>query len=256
MAHPTAWCSVLDDADDATARLIIRLQLHDLEELVTGDDVDGKLALDTYETELKQCLVIRRNDDVETVPEPPVEDTVLFQCISCQDHFDAEHCHRLQCEHWYCDACLEHLFHTAITDESLYPPRCCRVAIPYDDVSPFLAANVREQFVAKQEELDDRRRVYCCVTDCATYIGHAHRDGDVGTCPSCQTTTCVHCGTATHDGECVQDEATQQLNELAAREGWMKCRTCNRTVELNMGCHHMMLVSLHFNTLAREAVIY
>lgn len=263
MAESSSWSRVLDDADEATAQLIVQLQLEDVEALGSADDEDSEVASRAYEVELRQYRAVSQHEGEETVlaeafaaaagedetaqtPPPPADtgtqEPMLFQCASCHGRFDADHSQQVPCEHYYCDDCLTHLFASCTTDETLYPPRCCRQTIPYEDVKPYIPADVRSQFEGKKEELDDRHRVYCRVKTCSTYIGYAHREGDTGTCPQCANTTCLHCSNAPHEGDCERDEATQQLNELAAQEGWRKCGTCGRMVELTIGCNHMTLV--------------
>jgi len=260
MADQTNWARVLDEVDEETANLMIKLQLEDIESLSTDTrESDSESARQAYEAELRQYRAVRQYEGEEThlaqasaaaaagpeteearaeVADAAHQDVMLFDCLSCGDKFDADHISQVPCQHYYCDECLTRLFDRAMTDESLYPPRCCRQNIPLEDVSMSLPEDVRKEFERKQEELDDRHRAYCRVVACGTYIGYGHRDGDTGTCPHCRTTTCIHCSNPPHTGDCQQDVATQQLNELATREGWRRC-TCRRMVELTLGCNHM-----------------
>lgn len=47
------------------------------------------------------------------------------------------------------------------------------------------------------------------------------------------------CKQAGHTGDCAEDKAMEQTMELAKKEGWQKCPSCGRMVELNTGCNHM-----------------
>lgn len=46
------------------------------------------------------------------------------RCISCLEHKKFFDVARAPCNHEYCRECLEELFETSLTDESLFPPRC------------------------------------------------------------------------------------------------------------------------------------
>lgn len=47
-------------------------------------------------------------------------------CIACQKLFRLSDTARVPCNHDYCRDCLQDLFRASITDDSLFPPRCCR----------------------------------------------------------------------------------------------------------------------------------
>ncbi|KAE8134194.1 hypothetical protein BDV38DRAFT_255817 [Aspergillus pseudotamarii] len=34
------------------------------------------------------------------------------------------------CSHYYCRSCIGRLVHDSFADESLFPPKCCRVPFP------------------------------------------------------------------------------------------------------------------------------
>lgn len=184
VATQTAW-DVLNEADDETAQLMIKLQLEDLESASTAEDTDSDVALGAYKAELQDYRAVRQSDNEETAKSAktltinPEQQIKLFKCVSCQDEHDADHSYRVPCQHYYCDDCLQTLFSNATNDETLYPPRCCRKVIPFEDVRTFLPEKVGNEFGKKVEELDDRHRVYCREPACGAYIGYAHRDGDM-----------------------------------------------------------------------------
>lgn len=129
-----------------------------------------------------------------------------------------------------------------MTDESLYPPRCCRQPFPYDDMRHFLNSELREAFDAKREEMDAAKNnngTYCHVPACSSFIGDANKEGTVGTCSVCDERTCILCKQKAHDGDCPEDEDMQKTEELAQQQGWQRCPNCRRLVELNIGCNHM-----------------
>ena len=128
-----------------------------------------------------------------------------------------------------------------MTDERIFPPRCCTQPIPFEDVRLFLDDSLVSKFEGKREELEDTKKTYCHVPKCSSYIGQANKEGNVGTCPSSSyvAQTCLLCKQGAHSGDCAKDEAMEQTKQLAKKQGWQKCPTCNRMVELNLGCNHI-----------------
>lgn len=163
----------------------------------------------------------------------------MVRCIACVDEFPWFDTLPAPCSESYCGACISTLFAASITDESLYPPRCCGQAIPFDVAKHFLSPGVAETFAAKREELDTKNRVYCHRPLCSVFIPPANIRGDVATCPRCANDTCAMCKAARHDGDCPEDMALKELIATANAEGWQRCNACSRMVELEVGCNHM-----------------
>lgn len=68
-------------------------------------------------------------------------------------------------------------------------------------------------------------------------------EDEVAACFECKCTTCTICKSRSHTGDCPNDTATQQLLAIAHTNGWKRCRSCKRMIELDHGCNHMTLVS-------------
>lgn len=164
----------------------------------------------------------------------------LRQCDICTEERTAHLITKLPCDHKYCKDCVVQLYTDALTDESLFPPRCCRQPIPIDLAKPLLPPRLVGRFKAKEQELNTPNRTYCHRPTRPTFIPIQFIVADKGTCPNCKATTCVTCKATTHQGEdCPNDETTQQLLELAQQQGWRQCYFCHRLVELNPGCNHI-----------------
>lgn len=160
-------------------------------------------------------------------------------CVACGDDkawFDLD---AAPCAHEYCSDCLSELFHSAMTDESLYPPRCCGQPILFQRVQPFIAPEVSEAFSEKQVELDARDRTYCFKAHCSTFIPPDRIEDEVGECPSCSGMTCVVCKESAHQGDCPKDFPLQVLLDTANEQGWQRCYSCRRLVDLVQGCNHI-----------------
>ena len=161
------------------------------------------------------------------------------RCIACQEEKRFFDIARAPCGHEYCRDCLHNLFETSMTDESLFPPRCCRQPIAMESARIYLSANLVRTFQQKKLELETPRRTYCSRPTCSVFIHPAGIEGDDATCQACGTVTCVMCKAAAHDGDCPEDTALQQVLEIAVESGWQRCHACRRLVELDTGCNHI-----------------
>jgi hypothetical protein len=146
------------------------------------------------------------------------------------------------CRHDYCRECLDQLIRHSITDESLFPPRCCRQPIPLDNaaVRLFVSNETYNTFEEKRPELSTPNRTYCHRALCARWISPTLIRDDIATCSGCGNTTCAICKQAGHGNQdCPQDEDVQLLLRAADGSGWQRCHQCRRVVELNTGCNHI-----------------
>lgn len=160
-------------------------------------------------------------------------------CEACQEEkwfFDVA---RVACNHQYCRGCLQELFNSSMTDESLFPPRCCRQPITIASARMFLSHEVVLNFERKKIEYSTEDRTYCSRPTCSAFIPFEKRQGDNASCRDCGMVTCTICKSMAHDGDCPEDNALQRVLETAAENGWQRCYSCRRIVELDTGCNHM-----------------
>ncbi|ORY58144.1 uncharacterized protein BCR38DRAFT_353683 [Pseudomassariella vexata] len=146
---------------------------------------------------------------------------------------------RAPCNHEYCRDCLSHLFCDAMTDESLFPPRCCRQPIPANQNRLFLGADLFHQFQQKSVEFSTPNRTYCHRPNCSAFITPANCIDGVARCADCDAETCTTCKGLAHGGDCPFDLELQRVIEIAREEHWQRCYSCFSMVELNIGCNHM-----------------
>jgi hypothetical protein len=166
----------------------------------------------------------------------------MAQCVACGDDAEFFNVARVPCQHEYCRSCLEALFKASMTDESLFPPRCCRQPINLSTARIFLKSDLVQLYEKKKIEFETPNRTYCYSTGCSVFIDQSYIDGEVATCPDCQHTTCTNCKGRAHTGDCPNDSAMQQLLLAAQENGWQRCYSCWRLVELDHGCNHMTSV--------------
>ena len=177
--------------------------------------------------------------------------TARHECASCGDHKRAFETFRAPCGHYYCQECLTQLFELSTTDETLFPPRCCRQGIPLTSVRLYLSGELVHRFQKKTVEFRTSDRTYCSRPTCSAFITPDSITGERATCTACFTTTCTNCKGDSHDGDCPADTATLQVLEAAREQGWQRCYNCRRVVELDVGCNHMtyaFCTPLLFNT--------
>lgn len=254
----SATQAALDNLDDATLETVMALQLMDLADIFYGEDDDDDddsatsdsvaVAGQAFTEELLQYYAVRRYENEETqlaeasavaVSGGPTD----VQCAACDDYFSAEKVWKAPCGHRYCVQCLEYLHEASMTDETLYPPRCCQSQMPWDDVRGRIDEGLATTFGKKRQELNTptERRVYCFDADCSAFISTGYIADDVATCPACNKTTCTMCKeTARHKGDCPAHDALDQTLTLASDLGWQRCGKCRRVIDLTYGCYHMM----------------
>lgn len=160
-------------------------------------------------------------------------------CVACGDVFHLSGLIRCPCGDLYCPECLKSLFVRATTDETLFPPRCCRQNIPLSVIETELSVESISNFHSATIEFSTTDRTYCARTDCGRFIPPAHVHSSRAICRDCRAETCAHCKRAFHIGDCPKDQALQALLALAEGERWRRCFGCNAMVELSTGCNHI-----------------
>ncbi|MCJ1431806.1 hypothetical protein MMC27_001161 [Xylographa pallens] len=146
---------------------------------------------------------------------------VMKTCASCQEpvaYFNAVYG---PCGHDYCKDCIKQLFLMATRDESLFPPRCCRKAIPMAAASVFFTEDFVRHFKAKALEFTTPNRTYCASITCAAFIPPGNINNEIGVCTACAFWTCVYCKNHSHRSrDCPKDVASQELISAAQAAGW------------------------------------
>lgn len=162
-------------------------------------------------------------------------------CSSCTDAVSNEGAARAPCGHIYCQSCIRQMFEVSLNNEALFPPRCCRGEIPLDAVSHVLTKAIADAYQLKKVEYSTENRTYCCVPTCSAFIPpEVITHGFRATCLNCGWPTCAKCKQSYHfNTDCPVNVATQQVMNIAAREGWRTCGRCNMLLERVDGCIHM-----------------
>ena len=180
----------------------------------------------------------------ELVQPVPLNESILGvqkTCVSCSERIHYFRAVYAPCGHDYCQDCAERLFLNSMRDESLFPPCCCRQAIPLAAVDIFLNAELVKCFEEKAMEFSTPNRLYCAWPACSAFIPPAKIKGDIVICPKCDFWVCTKCKGKSHSGrDCPRDASFDALKATASKEGWQRCNRCERYIELTHGCNHIM----------------
>ena len=248
----SATRDALEELDDEMLQLVIDCFLEDAALIESEGNNDNTTSADDiavsklYTEELLQYRAIRQFEGEETrlaeasaaaVASAPSD----IVCVSCEDSYPSDEVWQAPCSHRYCVGCLEQLHSACMTDEALYPPRCCRSEMPWDDVRLKINDRLATRFQEKKEELDTHvgQRTYCSDGSCARFIGAGAIANEIALCPTCNTSTCTMCKAARHDGDCPADAALHETLRLAQESGWQRCSRCRTVVALTFGCRHI-----------------
>ncbi|RKF63289.1 hypothetical protein OnM2_026005 [Erysiphe neolycopersici] len=124
--------------------------------------------------------------------------------------------------HVFCEECLRNLFLLSVSNEDMFPPKCCEKPIAFSLVSEHFTPYESKQFSNAKIEYSTQNRVYCFHSVCGKFIPRKESDGDQAECLNCYNKTCVHCKKAAHEGDCPADEALHKLIALAHQKNWVR----------------------------------
>ncbi|KAK6341851.1 hypothetical protein TWF730_001338 [Orbilia blumenaviensis] len=170
------------------------------------------------------------------------------ECISCTDMFPVTEIITLDCNHRYCESCLNMMVMTASQQESTMPPKCCSVKVRPNIIKRVLKTDEDKiKFSRKIIEYDTmvEKRLFCPKRKCGAFIPyHPRKDQHhplVGTCQKCGTRACRICKGKAHKPteDCPEDLGLNAVIGLSKDNGWKRCYRCRAMIELNYGCNHM-----------------
>ncbi|KAK2763217.1 hypothetical protein FQN54_009853 [Arachnomyces sp. PD_36] len=162
-----------------------------------------------------------------------------YKCVACFEMEPESDTMQMGCGHRYCVKCIIKIFEDSLSNEYLFPPRCCRIGIPLFYVRGVLGKPLASRVEEKEVEFRDPSRTYCANTDCLSYIPPEPSQKYVRTCKKCQTQTCAWCKKTAHSGTCPEDPEAEKVIEQAKVERWQRCYRCKAMVELQQGCYHI-----------------
>jgi hypothetical protein len=126
---------------------------------------------------------------------------------------------RVTCKHEYSQECIRGLFKASLTDEQLFPARCCKQPMAMSSIRIFLISDLVQQYEAKKVEFGTKDKIYCHAPTCSAFIHPSKIQNDRTTCPECNLATCTICKFDAHAGDCPADVGLQQVLATAAEDG-------------------------------------
>ncbi|KAL1719408.1 hypothetical protein EV715DRAFT_199266, partial [Schizophyllum commune] len=165
-------------------------------------------------------------------------------CEGCYDHTWSTECVDAPCGHHFCAECVERLVRSTLTDETLYPLRCCGQPLADAAVDAQIPITLLTQYQTKRAEyvVAPADRVYCVDARCSAFLGSGLRSPRpiVFSCTACRAATCAQCRQPGHAGrDCIQ-ESTAQFDALVKEKEGQRCPSCGATVDRTDGCPHMV----------------
>lgn len=162
------------------------------------------------------------------------KDKVKNECVGCSEIRETM---QAPCQHHYCKVCVVRLVSDAITDESLFPPRCCGQEMATSLVRQYITAELTMKFEQTAIEFGTPYRTYCC--SCRIFINPHVIQGHRAHCNNCNVDTCMLCKGQFHSGDCPKDPALEAVLRLAQETGWQRCMSCQTMIERHEGCNHI-----------------
>ncbi|KAF4946100.1 hypothetical protein FGADI_11456 [Fusarium gaditjirri] len=172
----------------------------------------------------------------------------ILTCVSCRADFkSSKSLHSISCGHTYCDNCLRSLIHTAMSDESSMPPRCCAQPLPGFVMRDLLSRDAQQEFLKAiiQYSTPWQARIFCSNPSCGGFIPpHQKLDPkypSTVTCRKCNTRVCLMCRHHAHPTgkDCPEDWELDQVIKEGGKPGWKRCYKCQNLVPLEEASTHM-----------------
>ncbi|TDZ20541.1 hypothetical protein Cob_v006699 [Colletotrichum orbiculare MAFF 240422] len=288
-----------DDIDDETLRLVLQIQLEDLESIKQsskgktrqGEFSDADIAVEAYKSELKTRILLASDrcmcksiakanqldgrlvsilasqekqaardreaalrlsrggkieqdphtDATQGKPSAEVDEELLSKLkslyVSTDDYDDDDILDQAESSTWAASRGQTADATSAVKREK----RMCNSCLSnYIVTDLLLSSKLIGEFQAKAVEFSTPNRTYCHKPTCSTFIPKEFIKDDIAFCQRCGYRTCVMCKGAEHKNQdCAQDTLTQSLLQVAAANGWQRCLSCRRIVELDHGCYHI-----------------
>jgi hypothetical protein len=125
----------------------------------------------TGQAESSKWAASRRPPASANEPLGPTRD-----CVACGERHHDTDVAACPCSHDYCRDCLNSLFKASLTDEGLFPPKCCGQEISLEIYRTLVHdKGVAEQFQEKKVEFGTVNRTYCHQATCSAFCSaHAY----------------------------------------------------------------------------------
>ncbi|QDS78064.1 hypothetical protein FKW77_003476 [Venturia effusa] len=166
----------------------------------------------------------------------------LTECIICLKNKVKHESITTECGHTYCRGCITRLFQRSLSNPELFPPRCCKIAIAYDQVHLLFPGEFRQRFDERLEEFETADPIYCPTVDCGKFLPPRiyQQETNTAACDECKEIACTKCRRKAHEEDvCPGDKDLEELRKIGKDFNWQVCYKCKNMVELRIGCYHI-----------------
>ena len=169
-------------------------------------------------------------------------------CPACDSVVQDNELVYLTCGHVWCSDCLNNNLRAALSNRTMFPPRCCNATpdgINMNAVESYLEDDVLFRYLNVGEEYASPDPTFCCDPKCGIFIKvPANNISQWASCAKCHKSTCIQCKGAYLDHPTADDHPeliSKEDKELAEREGYKQCPNpkCRNLLERIDGCDHM-----------------
>lgn len=172
-------------------------------------------------------------------------DELCAACLRPISEFENSAVIRNDCGHFWCQEDAIRVTQLAAASEKHYPPQCCRQPFNTDLTRHLLDDETRISLDAMERLSQDTNRLYCANPKCNVYLERSlvESAGRILTCLACQYRTCTSCKKSEEEhfeGNCPEDKASTEVEEMAKENGWKHCPVCQELIERHGGCHHVV----------------
>ena len=177
-------------------------------------------------------------------------------CPACESVVQDNELVYLTCGHVWCADCLNNNLQAALSNRTVFPPRCCNATpngIDMIVVEGYLEDDVLIRYLKVGEEYASPDPTFCADVKCGVFINvPAGNTSQWAFCTKFHKSTCIQCKVAylDHPTPDVHPELiSKEDKELAEREGYKQCPNskCRKLLERIDGCDHMTCVcGTHF----------
>lgn len=134
-------------------------------------------------------------------------------CDVCTEIFNPADIVEAYCGHNYCVGCMTRVAELSLAAPGSggrpFPPRCCNVPFPQNEIRMRLPSGVGERILRRHvEDATTNHGLYCCNPYCSAFFkSDGYLPFFTARCPYCHTMTCIFCRGKSHvPSTCARDD--------------------------------------------------
>ncbi|KAF6826809.1 IBR finger domain-containing protein [Colletotrichum plurivorum] len=136
---------------------------------------------------------------------------ISIACDACTEVFNPADIFQAYCGHNYCVGCMTRVAEMSLAahDARPFPPRCCNVPFPQNEIRMRLPSGVSQRVLRRLvEDATKNYGMYCCNPYCSAFFkSNGEFPFYTVECPFCRTMTCIFCRSESHvPSTCARDD--------------------------------------------------